>query len=284
MIEDIDSNAVGEKSGPDGMDYLHRLLVYMLTAWKRVSGKNGLRYFLTYGTLIGAVRERGVIGWDVDVDVFVPVDEYDSLCSALSAELPQDLCLYSPDSVPGYEHTFARIGFRGVDHKILRVDLLPLGSGPEHRFSRFAYAIFVYFVNLFYMLKLVPLEEKIHYGFRKRTITRLAKISLTFVPSRVLLWGINCIRNKRFAGTTLADSCGWFGRARLFFDAAWFENTTRVEFEGQLFNAPIGAERFLEWVYGDFMTPISAEEQEEELKFAYRYYVTPLRQLGVIAS
>ena len=151
-------------------------------------------------------------------------------------------------------------------------------------FSRFAYAIFVYFVNLFYMLKLVPLEEKIHYGFRKRTITRLAKISLTFVPSRVLLWGINCIRNKRFAGTTLADSCGWFGRARLFFDAAWFENTTRVEFEGQLFNAPIGAERFLEWVYGDFMTPISAEEQEEELKFAYRYYVTPLRQLGVIAS
>jgi lipopolysaccharide cholinephosphotransferase len=283
LFEDIDMSAVSTHSASDGMDSMHKLLVYMLRELERVSSRNGLRYFLAYGTLIGAARERGLIAWDIDIDVFVPVDDYESLCSALSAELPQDLCLYSPESMPGYEHTFARIGLRGIDHKLLRVDVYPLGGGPEGKYSQLAYAIFVKLVNLFYMLKLVALDEKIHYGFRKRTITRLAKIPLAFIPSRVLLRGINRIRKKQFAGTTLADSCGWFG-ARQFFDAAWFETPIRMEFEGQLFNAPIGTECFLEQGYGDFMNPISAEEQERELEFAHRYYVMPLRQLGVITG
>jgi len=283
LIEDIDSNAVGEYSGSDGMDSLHRLLLYMLTELDRVSSKHGLRYFLAYGTLIGAVRERGIIGWDVDVDVFVPVDDYDSLCARLSAELQQDLCLYSPASVPGYEYTFARIGFRGVDHKILHADLNPLGSGPDRRFGRFAYAVLVKLVNEFYMLKLVSLEEKIHYGLLKRTITRLAKIPLTFVPARALLSIMTSIRRKQFAGRTLADSCGFFG-ARQFFDPAWFENTTKVEFEGQLFNAPIGTEPLLEKMYGDFMSPASAKERESQFERAQRYHVTPLRRLGLIAN
>jgi lipopolysaccharide cholinephosphotransferase len=282
VIVDTESNVVGDRSAPDGMGSLHRLLLHMLTELDRVSSKNRLRYFLTYGTLIGAVRERGFIGWDVDVDVFVPVDDYDSLCSALSAEISEDLCLYNPVNMPEYEHTFARIGFRGVDHKILRVDLLPLGRGPDGHLSRIAYAIFVRLGNLFYMLKLVPLEEKIHYNCRKRAITRFAKIPLIFIPSRVLLWAVDRVRRKQFAGTTLADSCGWFGGSRQFFDAAWFENTTRVEIEGQFFNAPIGTEPFLERVYGDFMSPISAQDQESELEIAYRYYVTPLRRLGLI--
>jgi lipopolysaccharide cholinephosphotransferase len=284
LIEDIGRKAVDEDPASNGMDSIHRLLIHMLTELERVSEEHGLRYFLTYGSLIGAVRDGRVIDWDVDVDVLVPVSEYHAMCTTLSAELPQDLILYSPESVPGFEHTFARIGYRGIDHKLLRLDLIPLGSGPEGKLSRLAYAVVVRALNLFYMLKLVPLDEKIHYGLRKRTITRLAKIPLALVPSQGLLWAINRIRTMQFAGTTLADSCGWFGPRRQFFDAAWFESSTKVELEGQLFNAPIGTAPFLEWVYGDYMNPISVEGQERELKFAHRHYVTPLRDLGVIAG
>ena len=283
MVENIDSKAI-ENNVHEGMDSLHQMLLYMLTELERVSHITGLRYFLTYGTLIGAVRERSLIGWDVDADVFVPVDDYDALCTALSSLLPSDLCVYSPLSVPNYEYTFARIGYRGIDHKIVRVDLIPLGSGPRRQTARIAYSLYVRFVNLFYMLKLVPLEEKIHYGFRKKLITRFAKAVLALIPSPLLLSGVTWIRRKRFAGRTLADSCGWFGPRRQFFDADWFANTTRVELGDQLFNGPSGAHRFLEWVYGDYMNPVSAEEQEKQLRFAHRYYLTPLRQMGVIAN
>jgi lipopolysaccharide cholinephosphotransferase len=281
LTDEVERGAVHERS--DDLERLHRLLAYMLTELDRVSRSNGLTYFIAYGTLLGAVRERGAIDWDVDADVWVPIADYDSLRSALSAELPQDLRLYDPETDPKYEHTFARIGFDGIDHNVIHVDLFPLASGPERRLGRFAYAVVVKFVNLFFMLKLLRVEERPQYGLRKRTIARLAKVPLTFVPSRALLRIIDRLRRKRFAGSTIADSCGLFG-ARQFFEAAWFESATRIELDGALLNAPIGAVPFLERMYGDYMTPIPAGEQKRQLEIAYRYYVTPLRQRGLIVD
>ncbi len=50
---------------------------------KKVCDDNNLSYFLAYGTLIGCIRHKGFIPWDDDIDIWVPVKDYDQLMTLL---------------------------------------------------------------------------------------------------------------------------------------------------------------------------------------------------------
>ena len=56
-----------------------------LNILKKLDGicrEQGLRYFLFYGTLIGAIRHKGFIPWDDDLDVAMPRPDFDKLVAA----------------------------------------------------------------------------------------------------------------------------------------------------------------------------------------------------------
>lgn len=72
--------------------------------------KNHLRYCLAYGTLIGAVRHKGFIPWDNDVDIFMPRPDFEWLLNDLKErQMGDNLSVIHYTTDPKYHYSVARI-------------------------------------------------------------------------------------------------------------------------------------------------------------------------------
>ena len=59
----------------------------------QVCTEYGLRYSLAYGTLIGAVRHKGFIPWDDDIDLIMPREDYEKLLAIWNEATPKGYIL-----------------------------------------------------------------------------------------------------------------------------------------------------------------------------------------------
>lgn len=80
----------------------------MLLEVDKICKKHNLTYFLGFGSLLGAIRHKGFIPWDDDLDIIMPRKDYDIFIT-LSHEFKSPYFLQTPDTDPGYYHTHAKI-------------------------------------------------------------------------------------------------------------------------------------------------------------------------------
>ena len=87
-------------SKDDPLDQAKYILLRILKIVDFICKENNLIYWLDYGTLLGAVRHKGFIPWDDDIDIAMPRKSYDALIAMADDVFPQDLFVQSKESDP----------------------------------------------------------------------------------------------------------------------------------------------------------------------------------------
>lgn len=252
---------------------LKRIERELLVILDRFCVSHGLRYYIAYGTLIGAVRHKGFIPWDDDIDVFLPRRDYEHLIDHFNQET-DDKCIQvvSAKNNQNYYLPIAKlIDSRtvlkekvDVDYEIgVYIDLFPLDNlsndyNMAKRRIKKAYSF-----NRKIMIKNISMSDK--RSRVKNMILKTGKIILSRVSTAELLTQMDAYCKENVSDSFdsyVGVMCGISaGNATRVFRKEWFEDSIKLDFEGVQFNAPSGYDSLLKQLYGDYMKLPPVEDQ-----------------------
>jgi len=225
----------------------------MLIEVDRVCRKNGLTYYLAYGSVLGAIRHKGFIPWDSDIDIIVVTENYNKFCEILQKELTDKYCINSTKTDSTYELLFARIGLRDKKHHRIHIDIFPLAGAPKSRLGRKIFSKIAYLNYKCFYAKKISVNNK--YINRKK-LAIVAKIILLPFPSKLFIWIFNRLSTMFPVkeADILCNICGSYGYKELI-PKSYFGNPVYMDFEGYKFPVPKEWDKYLRHIYGDYMIP-----------------------------
>ncbi len=234
---------------------VHAVELELLKAVAALCDRHGLRYYLYCGTLLGAVRHKGFIPWDDDVDLAMPLADYRKF-QKVAGELPAPFVCTHYGNTREYYLPWTKVsaeGTTGLDrHRAvldipwgLSLDIYPMIGAAE---SETGLKIQRGLLRAARRLRAVPYYRACgDRGLVKRILIHTPFPVLKAVSDLLLRLMMRDPDRSRRVGTI--DAAPFEGK----YDPADWKEVVRLPFEDSAFTAPAAYDRLLRRMYGDYM-------------------------------
>lgn len=231
----------------------------ILCRFDEICKKHSITYYLTGGTALGAVRHKGFIPWDDDIDVAMPRSEYERFSRCAQKELGDSYFWQTHQTDPNYHLLFGKIrknntyaeetfNIPHLLHNGIFIDVFPLDGAPNRLFRKLNFGIPKYINRLIFRKNV---GRKIQDGF----IEEVWMLAAQILPYPFLHWILAmCIslypyeRSKYFVNLG-----GAYSYEKETAPKTWLNPPKYMLFEKRLFPVMKDYDLFLKHLYGDYM-------------------------------
>ena len=268
-----------QNASPEQLRAIQLKSLEILVYFRDFCKTHGLNFSLCGGTCIGAIRHKGFIPWDDDIDVFMLRDDYErleelwekyadtkkySICRTTWENNYHQIVIAIKDN----ETTF--INSHSKDEDIVHgvgIDVLPLDGYPDSKLQRISQVIHAMIFSLFNAQRLPDNQGKL--------ARWMSKIILAIIPSpkiRYKLWTHSEKQMKKYNIKDceyIAQLISGFKFMKLKYPKEVFETTIDKEFEGYQMPVPAGYDTYLRMGFGNYMEYPPKEDQVAKHKVVY---------------
>ena len=242
----------------------HEIQVELLDQVDRICRKHGIKYMISDGTLLGAVRHKGFIPWDDDVDVSMERSEYERFCQICQQELDGDKFFFqtykTDKNYPWFygklRYNYSRYVRVGQDHLEMNdgifLDIFPLDGVPNNAVIRFFFNI-----KRFILRKMLySVVGSVH---AKNPLKRLAfKMMNRFPKKSVYKCFENMSKKYNILKYKYITNYSFPERIR---ERRGLHELIDIEFEDKLYQTTACYDEWLTKMYGNYMELPPVEER-----------------------
>ncbi len=253
------------------LDEQKQLMLGVMDCIHTFCKENNLNYFLLGGTLIGAIRHKGFIPWDDDMDIGMVREDYDRFIEEFNDKNSRYQIVYSGND-PKYHLPYVKVidtetvlveNINKTCELGMFVDVFPVEriSGDYNDALKIAKKLRIIQRPLEY--KNMLFEKK--RGIVKNIILAIIKVCLAFVSKHRLIVNIE----KHLVKYSTEDkNCDWIVKLAFnpnlqnsIFKTNWLDEYIEWEFEGRMYSIPKEYDAMLTTYFGDYMQLPPEEER-----------------------
>lgn len=274
------------------MSDLQKEILAIFKEVKKICDKNGIRYFAIGGTLLGAVRHKGFIPWDDDLDIVMPRRDYNRFIEIANKNLPGNIDVFNGTETKHSDFPYLKVhnknttftsnlligypdSYTGVFIDIMPLDGVPKNSALKHMYLK----TLIVLLKSSYIRKLNKYELPI--DTKHRLLFQVYLIIVKLLPLRFFsrLHTLLCSLTNYDNTDEVIFSWEWpmFNRVYPKSDLSGY---TELEFEDIKIGAFEGYKNFLSSFFGDYMKlppkdlRVSKHDGIVDLKRPYSYYAS----------